>query len=259
MDCKTARLLLDYARPSSTELDATEAQALEEHLTGCESCDQAAGAERRADAAIGKAMRQVDVPDQLRARILARMKEERGDLRRRWIIHGLRAAIAAAAVLLLALGLWRWFAVRPAFPVEQLVAHANYSVYSPHTAAQVEADLKSQGVEITVPADLNYSYLRWAFLTNVEGRRTPLLIFNNSGTNGGQPQHALVFLVADNQFDLGGNLPVPQLTNAYEYHCHTAVQETGGKRVGYVIYYTGDDWHWLQNNSLPPTDAANGN
>ena len=32
MDCKTARLLLDYARPNNRELDAAETRALEDHL-----------------------------------------------------------------------------------------------------------------------------------------------------------------------------------------------------------------------------------
>ena len=63
MDCKTARLRLEYARPASAEMDATEAGALDEHLSTCETCDQLARAEHRADEAVGKAMRRVDVPD----------------------------------------------------------------------------------------------------------------------------------------------------------------------------------------------------
>ena len=36
MDCNTARLLLEYARPNSSELAATETRALEEHLSACD-------------------------------------------------------------------------------------------------------------------------------------------------------------------------------------------------------------------------------
>ncbi len=184
MDCKTARLLLDYSRPHPAELDAAETAALEEHLAACEPCDQTAHAERRADEAVGKAMRQIDVPDQLRARILSRLKEERGAARRRWVVYGLRGAIAAAAVLLLALGLWHWYGTRPAFPAEQLVIDANNRVIGTTSAQDVEAALKNQGMAMEAPADLNYSRLRWLFLTNVQGRQTPLLIFNKTSEDG---------------------------------------------------------------------------
>ncbi len=261
MDCKTARLLLDYARPVAAELDPAETGALEEHLSACEGCDQLARSERRADEAVGKAMRQVDVPDQLRNRILARLKETRGDKRRRWIVYGLRGAIAAAAALVLVLGLWRWYGARPAFPAEQLVIDANNRVIGTPNAQDVEAALKNQGVTMEAPADLNYSRLRWLFLTNVQGRQTPMLIFNKTSEDGTRPQHALVFLLADDQFDLNAlpQDPQKQGTNAYEYRCATTVlHPNGGKRSGYVVYYTGEDWDWLKRPLSPPV-VANGN
>jgi len=246
MDCKTARLLLEYARPAAAELDAAETQALEEHLAGCEGCDQLARAERRADEAVGKAMRRVDVPDQLRQRITARLREGRGDVRRRRIAFGVGAAAALAAALLLALGAWHWFFPRPAFPTERLVLDANNSVISTPDSGRVEAALRGQGVRMDVPTDLNYSHLRWLFLTNIEGRPTPLLIFNNAPEGGRGAQHALVFLLTDRQFDLT-DLRDPRLTNAYEYKCATrvAVNDRTGERTGYVIYYTGDNLDWL--------------
>ncbi len=259
MDCKTARLLLEYARPRSGEIDQTEAAALDEHLAACESCDQLVRAERRADEAVRKAMDRVDVPDQLHNRILARLKQERGHLRRRWVVYGIRAGIAAAAVLLLALGLWRWFQVRTAFPAEQLGTRAADWVIGPPDVQEVQASLKKQGASVEA-ADLNYSRLRWLFMTDVAGRPTPLLIFNKTSEDGSRPQHALVFLLADDQFDLNALPPDPQKknTNAYEYKCATAVQQNGGKRSAYVVYYTGDDWDWLKRPLSPPA-TANGN
>jgi hypothetical protein len=246
MDCRTARLLLEYARPASAELDAAETQALDEHLASCEGCEQQARAERRADEAVGKAMRQVDVPDQLRQRVTARLKEGQKDVLRRRIAVGLFSAAAAAAVLLLMLGAWRWFFPRPAFPTDQLVLDANKWVISTPDSALVEAKLKDRGVRMDAPTDLNYSHLRWLFLTNIEGRQTPLLVFNNAGEGGQGSQHALVFLLTDNQFDLT-DLHNPQLKNAYEYKCVTrvAVNDRTGERTGYVIYYTGDNLDWL--------------
>ena len=47
--------------------------------------------------------------------------------------------------------------------------------------------------------------------------------------------------------------------NAYEYKCATAVlHPTGGKRSGYVVYYTGEDWDWLKRPLSQPV-VANGN
>jgi hypothetical protein len=253
MDCKTARLLLDFARPNSHELDETETRALEEHLTGCTDCDQLAGAERRADEAIGRAMRAVEVPDQLRARILARLLEERGQRHRRWPAYSLRGALAAAALLLLAVALWRWSMVRPPFPAERIVTQANDRVIAPLDQKQVQEAFKGQGVEMTAPADLNYSYLRFLSLTIIESRPTPTLLFNNKELS----QHALVYIVSDAQFDTDA-LPVySQANNGYEYKC--LVRRPGSDHFGYVAYYTGDDLNWLRSPLTAPPEGVNGN
>ena len=253
MDCKTARLLLDFARPNSHELDATETHALEEHLAGCTDCDQLASAERRADEAIGRAMRAVEVPDQLRARILNRLIEEQGQRRRRWPAYSVRGALAAAALLLLAIGLWRWSMVRPPFPAVRLAAQANDWVIAPPDRRQVQEAFKGQGVEMTAPADLNYNYVRFLFLANVEGRPTPTLLFNDKELS----QHALVYVVSDNQFDADALPAYSQANNGYEYKC--LIRRPGSDHFGYVAYYTGDDLNWLRSPLTAPPEAANGN
>jgi hypothetical protein len=259
MDCKTARLLLDYARPNSQELDETETRALEEHLTSCADCDQQASAERRADEVIGRAMRAVDVPDQLRARILSRLTEEQGQRRRRWPVYSLRGALAAAALLLLAVGLWRWSMIHPVFPAERLLTQANDRVIAPPDRKQVEDAFKAQGVEMTAPADLNYNYVRFLFLSNVEGRPTPTLLFNNQGKNSaaGLSQHALVYIVSDAQFDTDALPANSQASNGYEYKCF--IRRPDSDHFGYVAYYTGDNLNWLRSPLSSPLDAANGN
>ncbi len=261
MDCRTARLLLEYAHPGAGELAPTESAALDDHLASCEACEQLAGGERRADEAVGKAMRQVDVPDQLRGRILDRLKAGRNDRRRRWVAYGACGAAAAAAVVLLTLGAWHWYTAPQAFPAEKLVVLANSRVITPPDAHDIEAALKGQGVAMEAPTDLDYSRLRWLFLTTVEGRQTPLLIFNKTSEDGTRPQHALVFLLADDQFDLNALAADAQKkdANAYEYKWSGAVlHPSGGKRSGYVVYYTGDDWDWLKRRLGQP-ETANGN
>ena len=251
MDCKTARLLLDYLRPDNRELDATETRALEDHLAGCDDCGPLSRGERRADEVIGVVMRQVDVPDQIRGRILARLEERRGDRRRRlWLRYGGLAA-AAAALLLLALGLWHWYAIRPAFPAERLLTDANNIGISPPDQKQVDETLKGQGFANAAP-DYDYNHLSWLFLANVEGRPTPLLLFNDRGAR----RQALVYVLPDTQFDLNALPPHPnaQAGNEYEYKCMIDRRD----HYAYVVYYTGDDPGWLQPVRRPP-GTANGN
>ena len=253
MDCKTARLMFEYARPNNRELDATETRALEDHLTSCDDCGPLARGERRADEAVGRAMRQVDVPDQLRGRILARLKEQHTERRRRWAFNGLRGAAAAAALLLAALGLWHWYAVRPAFPVEHQLEQANIA---PPSREQVEQTLRGQGV--AGAPDLDYSHLRWLFLTNVDGRPTPLLVFNNRGDDGRGPRQALVFVVADTQFNAGALPENPPRDADYEYKCQVQRPQPGA-HFGYVVYYTGNDADWLNPPPSPVPTVGQGN
>jgi hypothetical protein len=247
MDCKTARLMLECARPNNRELDAAETRALEDHLAGCDDCGPLAQGERRADEVLGKAMRQVDVPDQLRGRLLVRLKEQHGERRRRRLDYGVRIAAAVAAGLLLALGLWHWYAVRPAFPVENLLAKANIA---PPSRDDVEQALKGQGV--TGAPDLNYSYLRWLFMTDVDGRPTPLLVFNNGG------RQALVFVVPDTRFDVNALPSNLQKDADYEYKCKVQTPQAGA-HFGYVVYFTGNDVAWLDPPLAPPPTVGEGN
>src|SRR5689334_15791744 len=100
MDCRTARLLLDFERPRVPELPPDDASALDAHLAGCPECEALAQADRAADDRLGRAMRDVAVPEGLHQRILDRLVAERGDQRRRWLGWTVRVAAAAAVVVL---------------------------------------------------------------------------------------------------------------------------------------------------------------
>ncbi len=70
-----------------------------------------------------------------------------------------------------------------------------------------------------------------------------------------------MFLLSEDQFDLNALSPDAHKMNmnAYEYKCATAVlHPNGGKRSGYVVYYTGEDWDWLKRPLSQPV-VANGN
>ncbi len=112
MDCNTARLLLDFARPRPRELEAEEAGALEGHLDRCSECHGLADGQRRLDERLGQAMRQVEVPAGLHEQLLARLESERGEWHRRRFAHTARIAVAAAAVLVLGWAGWHWMLER---------------------------------------------------------------------------------------------------------------------------------------------------
>src|SRR5262245_2648331 len=99
MDCNHARLLLTFARDRA-DLDQSEAEGLEDHLSLCPDCANLAATEQRLDLALGRAMRDVPVPAGLKGRLLAAVARPAFSWRRR-LIAG--AAIAAALLVSVAL------------------------------------------------------------------------------------------------------------------------------------------------------------
>ena len=59
MDCRTARLLFEFACPRPAELDQQEAESLESHLRDCCECAQLARAEHEADEHLALAIQNV--------------------------------------------------------------------------------------------------------------------------------------------------------------------------------------------------------
>src|SRR5258707_1803989 len=110
MDCRTARLLLNFARPSAHELGTSEAEELDHHLAACSACDLVARAERQADKQFAQAMFAVPMPLGLRERLLRRLEAERAGWYGRWLLR----SVAAAAALLFALWLGYGYLTRPA-------------------------------------------------------------------------------------------------------------------------------------------------
>ena len=59
LDCRTARRLLDFARPGGYDLVDEDRSALERHLANCSDCDAAARGGRQLDEHLGRAVRDV--------------------------------------------------------------------------------------------------------------------------------------------------------------------------------------------------------
>src|SRR5438132_14390863 len=105
MDCKTARLLLAFSRTQASELDTSDADALDNHLAECPECEALAHAERQMERQLSQAMRQVAVPSNLRQRLLTRLQAERSPWYRRLPQRHPPVAAAVSALALSVIGL----------------------------------------------------------------------------------------------------------------------------------------------------------
>ncbi|MEZ6064559.1 MAG: hypothetical protein R3B90_02365 [Planctomycetaceae bacterium] len=117
MDCRTARKLLDASRPEGRDWQESELRAAAGHVDGCPGCPSALAARDRLDQMIAGAMRRVDIPAGLEARLLTRLAEACSEAampqpqpaslprsRRRW----LAALSSVAALVMLAVSGWYW-------------------------------------------------------------------------------------------------------------------------------------------------------
>jgi hypothetical protein len=101
MDCQTALEHLDCVRPDSDDLDLPEMADARAHLDSCDACQQSFAEMQSFDRAVTNVVQNVDVPDELRASLVA--IESRTTRRRR-----LQAAISVACALMLGVAAWLW-------------------------------------------------------------------------------------------------------------------------------------------------------
>jgi len=239
MDCKTAQLFLEFARPHASELAAEDTHALEDHLAQCPDCGLLARNERRLDDHVGKAMRAVEVPDRLRAHLLNRLDADRNDWYKRWAGHGLRTAVAVAACLLLvAGGIFGWsqyrYWNRPALNGDVVWEHVHDNIVSPPERPEVEKSFKEMGV-VTVLPDLNYRYLTAHGIATFEGVHVPQLVFHRD------ENHAVVYVISDRQMKLCDSYQSP---GGYQYK--VSILRQPGSSYSFVVVHTGETYDWLK-------------
>jgi hypothetical protein len=194
IDCTHARLLWVWQRREAQELDAGEAQALERHFGQCAGCVSWTQQESQTDAALAAALRDVPVPAQLSQRIHKRLGRERRLQRLPWVA-------AAAAVLLLAVGIGGYLLTRPAVvEIADVQADGGYiSIASADTAAQWYA---SQGVDAPMPSGFNFDQLNSCGFATIRGRRVPRLEFFHGGDAQAPAAVAHVLIVDETQFNV---------------------------------------------------------
>ncbi len=246
MDCRTARLLLDFARPQAPELQADDAGALQNHLDRCPDCHNLARGERQLDEHLGKAMRQVEVPAGLRDQLLSRLEAERGDWNRRRFARAARLTLAAAAAaLLLGWAGWHWLLNRQPAPIDpaHMVGSVNEYVTT-DKGRQAEDTLKRMGVETPLPS-LNYNLLACpptlAELPGYPDRTVPLMLFVQNH------HRAWVYVVAARQVPED----IPPLLGEGTFKLEVLPVE--GDAYKFLVIHDGDDLRWLRP---PEPDAA---
>ncbi len=195
MDCGDARFFLRFRRPGSPgagELAPEDASALDQHLGGCPHCSTEARNAASFDAALGTAMRAVEMPAGLRTRLIAGTSAVRGTaLRRRAARY---TALAASVLLAIGIGAAIFTASRPRPDLEELTAQADTLAgvlrfeplnQGPLNPTQVETNraalrawLRAERLP-ELPADLDFDYnllvsYHWE---EVQGRQVPVILF----------------------------------------------------------------------------------
>ncbi len=243
MDCRTARQLLDFARPLHAELEKLELEELETHLAECPECGPLARAERQVDQHLGKAMRAVPVPAGLHDRLSVRLGKKRWG----WNQKGRRtvAVLSAAAAILLVIGVGLLWSGKPIFvPVERIGDEIWGQITNPRPEV-IEDAFRSKGIKTVAPADVNYDLLRYYGLANLPGttKEVPFLFF----TDGKNDAH--VYILPVKVFDVAEAYANQQgMGSGWK----AEIRYDPTRQYGYLIIYTGEPLKLFPKKSVGP-------
>jgi Putative zinc-finger len=190
VECESARQLMVFARPGTTELDAAEVAALESHLAECPDCRAQCRSERAWDDRITRAMRAVTVPPDSRARLNVRLQHERGAWLRRMTCQ-------VAAAVLAVVSIW-WMIPAPSLDAEMIAAEAYDQVGN---RDGVEAWLIQQNQFFGFPPRMDAKYLIACERRDFHGAKAPVLTFVR------QNARACVAVLSSKQFRNLSKLP----------------------------------------------------
>jgi hypothetical protein len=240
MDCNTARLLLPYFNVRAEPLPAELAEAFEAHAGQCASCTSILQDSGREDRLIAIAMKDVEVPAGLQARLLAGLRKERIRRRRTWPVRHPRWSVAAAVLLLCVGGSLGYWWQRP-LPLVDISAFADYSSQA---GSREQVDNLLVGRREPRPAVFDYNFLISSTLEMFQGKVVPRLLFEG---NGGQI--AEVYILTAHDFDLERSFPQSPAGSA-NYNIEL-LSDPNNPKIAYLVRYTGGALKWLLVGTTP--------
>jgi hypothetical protein len=176
MDCRTARLLVPFARAGRGELDPGEQHALQRHLADCANCRREWTAQRRLDAVFVRAMRAVALPQGFKERLLARLQCERRRTHQRWLTSA--AAALAAALFIGSFAYYCWRTPEETVVLEPPPSEEPGQLHFPH---EVIEHFEKLGYSIELPRDLvndwDFRLAFWLDVSIYNGQYVPTLYF----------------------------------------------------------------------------------
>lgn len=225
MDCNAARLLWPFAL-SSADLPADDRAEFEQHLMTCPSCAAQFRAEQAFDLRIGKSMRAVPVPSDLRSMIDDRVRVERRKALRIRVIQ----VSAAAACLLLVLTVVGWWSGRKiTVSVESLTRQEDTYFVGMVEPGGVEAYFRAHGMNVVPPPGFDPALIAGYDTVLVDGHRAARLDFFRA-----QEARAKVYVLPKKHF----RIEKAAGTFATGSQCSVEIVESGN--LIYVIVYQGD-------------------
>ncbi|MCS6977492.1 MAG: hypothetical protein NZM31_10865 [Gemmatales bacterium] len=177
MDCESVRQLFPFLAQKAGELDEQERLAVQDHLHRCPSCASQFQKESRFEAALQKALLGIQVPSDLKVRILNRLARERQASTWRWT-----AAAALAACLLVSLSFYAAHLLRgpelPPLDLNELSATLSQA----RSPDQVQEWLDYAAPSaLWLPAELrdrwNFNLVEHHYVQYVGGHAVPTLVF----------------------------------------------------------------------------------
>jgi len=228
---------MGFSGPRAPELEACAGEALNIHLAECSECGALARTEHQVERQLGLAMRNVPLPTDLRCRLLMRLQGERRSWYKRLPQRHPRVAAAGAAVLLLAVGLGVYAAIRPPRSLDLLAIADKWNAQVQASPDEVQKSFEERGFKVVVPPDFNYQYLASYGLQEFAGKLVPHLHFIR-GQN-----HATVYILSASQFDVRAAVDQPRQGSGR----FTIELRPGpvNSNVAFLIKYTGGSLDWF--------------
>lgn len=231
MDCNTARLLAEFIRPTSSELEPEQRALVEAHLRTCPYCQPIVSAQCAFDAQIGRAMRAVPIPEGLKTRLRDRLAAQRGAYYRRRILQ----ATAAAAALVLAFWIGRNWTRPPLTTIDPETIAALTESHLKDPKGQVTDWLRAQRLKFQppLPNDRVFDLNRVAHfsLAHFQGKAVPMLLFI-----GNHNTFAKVYLIRSYEFTVQ---PLQNELRRSDFGL-LILQDKEQPSLRYVVIYRGD-------------------